>query len=758
MRGIVPSYHEVMTTDLSTLTSAADKWDDMADDFKKLEADYKRDVHGVSVGPSWIGESATAAERQFNVTLREYQGAQKEAKAIAALLRDAHTQFVDLRNRVKEERAAAVKAGMQVSAQGAVAYDFDRVDAETANAVRHDPGLRETEMYWADRIHRAVKAVTDADGGVRIALEAVVIDTNVTDGTMYGFNRDAKGDKADIEEYEAEYAKEIATRINSGEDISAADRAELKRTFRDNAGDKDFSRTFLNSLGASGTLKFTNELNTQAYFEDKGHKKDYLGLQKGLATTLATATKDPDSDFYKKFRADMQKAGVQQFKVDGLSPIPDEKVRGYQSLVTLMQQGEGYSGQFLKDTAGDIRKAEESYFKKGNLGSIWSLRDDFSGKDRGWFANDPLDGVLGIMSEDPKTSTEYLDPKNNDNLKYLMNERNWETVIDGFATPPGGTTTGPPIMAADGDARAGLGLVLEAGTTGHEPGAADKEFERHTAEQARIMHAAVNYLDYEAADGKSGEDKDNPRVGKADELLAKDEYASMREPLSRALADYAPDMVDIIDGDAPGGRAGQKDSYEKGDDSQIQNSRSSLLRIMRGVSEADDASNFEHLYHSQQGYMSQELLGRDFPNDLSVTNAARKIGEVTGALNAVGGDVQMDVHDERTSEAADKRFYGYHLGGGLITGIPVVGDTAQRLVDISLNDWLSSVQAEEGALTKEDLSRSNDIAQDKLDKLFETWGKENNVSSDLSGAAAGEAGQSYINGRKISYEALRGDT
>ncbi len=754
----MPTYHEVMTTDLSTLTSAAEKWDDMADDFKKLEADYKRDVHGVSVGPSWIGESATAAERQFNVTLREYQGAQKEAKAIAALLRDAHTQFVDLRNRVKAERAAAIKAGMQVSEQGAVAYDFDRVDAETANAARHDPGLRETEMYWADRIHQAVKAVTDADGGVRIALEAVVIDTDVMDGTMYGFNRDAKGDKADIEEYEAEHAKEIATRINSGGDVSPADRAELKRTFRDNAGDKDFSRSFLNSLGASGTLKFTNELNTQAYFDDKSHKKDYLGLQKGLATTLATATKDPDSDFYKKFRSDMQKAGVQQFKVDGLSPIPDEKVRGYQSLVTLMQQGDGYSGQFLKDTAGDIRKAEESHFKKGNIGSIWSLRDDFSGKDRGWFANDPLDGVLGIMSEDPKASTEYLDPKNNDNLKYLMNERNWETVIDGFVTPPGGTTTGPPIMAADGDARAGLGLVLEAGTTGHEPGAAGKEFERHTAEQARIMHDAINYLDYEAADGKSGEDKDNPRVGKADELLAKDEYAAMREPLARALADYAPDMVDIIDGDGPGGRAGAKESYEKGDDSQIQNSRSSLLRIMRGVSEADDASNFERLYHAQQGYMSQELLGRDFPNDLSVTNEARKIGEVTGALNAVGGDVQMDVHDERTSEATDKRFYGYHLGGGLITGIPVVGDTAQRLVDISLNDWLSSVQAEEGALTKEELSRSNDLAQDKLDKLFETWGKENKVNSDLSGAAAGEAGQSYINGRKIAYEALRADT
>ncbi|WP_192806726.1 hypothetical protein [Streptomyces arboris] len=74
-----------------------------------------------------------------------------------------------------------------------------------------------------------------------------------------------------------------------------------------------------------------------------------------------------------------------------------------------------------------------------------------------------------------------------------------------------------------------------------------------------------------------------------------------------------------------------------------------------------------------------------------------------------------------------------------------------------VNDWLSSVPAEEGALAKEDLGRSNDLAQDKLDKLFDAWGKENKVKSDLSEAAAGEAGQSYFNGRKAAYVALRAD-
>lgn len=83
----MPSYHEVMTTDLSALTTAADKWESMAGELAKVEAAYKRDVHGISLGPAWVGQSAEAANRRFDITLKEYAGAQTEAKAIASLIR-----------------------------------------------------------------------------------------------------------------------------------------------------------------------------------------------------------------------------------------------------------------------------------------------------------------------------------------------------------------------------------------------------------------------------------------------------------------------------------------------------------------------------------------------------------------------------------------------------------------------------------------------------------------------------------------------
>ncbi|MGP3733201.1 hypothetical protein ACTWJ9_08275 [Streptomyces sp. GDS52] len=747
-----------MTTDLATLTSAADGWDDMAKEFSKQEKAYKRDVHGISMGQTWLGLSADAANRRFDTTLTEYQDAQTEAKAIASLLRDAHTQFVDLRGKLRTARQEAIEADMKVSDQGVVSYDTQRVSESTRTAYRHDPdfqeSVRKSVRSWQERIDQLVKAVTDADKGVEIAFNAVVVDTDLQDGTFNGFNGQAKGD---IEKYEAENAEEIATRIAGGEKVSAAQLAELDRAFRDNAKSKEFTQTLLSGLGASGTMELTNRLSTLSHGgKDRG---TFAGLQEGLANSLATATKNPDSAFYRKFRTDMQKAGVQKFDLDvanqkiSVGVGHGQQVRGYQSLVTLMQAGDGYSGQFLKDLATDIRAVEDK--TQGGDPDIWDLSGHFSGKDDGWFANDPLDGVLGIMAKDPSTTISYLDPGpdgKNDNLTYLLAERDWNHV-DTTRWQGKVEVTGEDTF--DQDVRAGLGLALATGATGNVAGADGTEFSHHTAAQARVMHATVNLLDYGHADGTFGEDKKEPRTGKADELLAGDDYAALRGPLSQALADYSPDVVETINGDAPGGRAGRAEIYENGEDSQIQNSRSSLIRMMRGVSEADDIQNFERIYHAQQGYMSEQLMDKDFPNATAALNEARKYGEVTGALNAVGGDVKMDVHDDKISDATDTRFYGYHLGGGMITNIPIVGDMSQRLVDISLNNWLAGVQAEEGSLAKEELNRSNDVAQDNIDRYFDRWGEERSLAPEVAEDAAGEAQQSYISGRQTAYEALR---
>jgi hypothetical protein len=89
------SYNEIRSTDLSKLTTAADDWDAMAKDFGKLAESYKKQVHGIgiSLGDAWIGVSATAGSARFDVTHKEYQGAQSEALAVAKVLRTAHAAF-----------------------------------------------------------------------------------------------------------------------------------------------------------------------------------------------------------------------------------------------------------------------------------------------------------------------------------------------------------------------------------------------------------------------------------------------------------------------------------------------------------------------------------------------------------------------------------------------------------------------------------------------------------------------------------------
>jgi hypothetical protein len=195
----MPTYHEIMSTDLSKLTTAADRWDGMAGEFEKREKAYRRDVHGISLGDSWTGLSADAANRRFDTTLKEFQSAQTEAKAIASLLREAHANLVDLTGKLKAARQEAIDAKMTVSDQGVVGYDYSKFTESDKNALHHDPGYQESVRKavgsWQDRIDHAVQAVTDADKGIEVALGAVVLDSDITDGTIgTGFNGQAKGD------------------------------------------------------------------------------------------------------------------------------------------------------------------------------------------------------------------------------------------------------------------------------------------------------------------------------------------------------------------------------------------------------------------------------------------------------------------------------------------------------------------------------------------------------------------------------------
>ncbi|KUF17134.1 hypothetical protein [Streptomyces silvensis] len=192
------SYYEAMTTDFGSLSAAADKWQEMAEEFDKVEGRYRDGVQKIAQGQAWLGESARAAHARFAATRYEYQAAQTQARATATLLRNAHQQFVDLRKQLETARADAVEAGMKVSEEGKVAFDYDRLSASESSAARLNPAraasINVSVDAWADFIKLCVKAFDDADQDLKRDLEAVVKDGkgNKNDRTAgTGFNGDA---------------------------------------------------------------------------------------------------------------------------------------------------------------------------------------------------------------------------------------------------------------------------------------------------------------------------------------------------------------------------------------------------------------------------------------------------------------------------------------------------------------------------------------------------------------------------------------
>ncbi|MCX4673862.1 hypothetical protein OG413_00740 [Streptomyces sp. NBC_01433] len=702
------TYSEVMTTDLGKLTAAADKWDDAAAEIKKVENRYKDSVQCITLGPSWSGLSANTAQMNFAATRYEYAAAQTQAKAIASLLRDAHNDFVRLKKNLENQCAAAVTAGMQISESGVVTYDYAKLTKGELAATRHDPdyaeSIRKSVASWSKAIDDCVKAVDDADQGVKIALEAVTRDGygDKNDNTLgTGFNAHAQGD---VEKYEAENTKDIATRINNGDKVSAADMAEFQRSVRDNSHDKTFSQTLLNGLGPDGLIKVTNKLNDRAYDSDKKNKAQYLEIQKGLANSAATATQVPgsvkdappgseafkrwvasdDGRFYREFTKELHETGTENFA------RKDNPLYGYQSFVSLMQQADtDFDDQFLYEMGDKLIAAEKD---KPGLFTEW-------GPGHKGIETDAIDGLLGVMSKNPDAATAFFDPAGNgadsggqnnhvgnNHLEYLVGDggdsRDWpKHVVLGYAN----STFDDPTN------RMGLGAALEAAATGHEPLPAGRDpwpEAKHDEAQARVMNGILEQF----APGK----------GEGTEATVPD---NLRAPVADALAEYASDTHEIIGAvNDEYTNASGEGHFAKDGNGHLATNPKDLIQVMRGLSENPDA--YAALHKAEARHLNNEL--DRIPN--GATGFAHsgnwdKAGSVLGTYTAIREDVINDERMAGYSEADWKSKVAYHVIGGAVTplaiptagGSIVVGDALQRGVDVWAWQWGNDMKAGEDA-------------------------------------------------------------
>ncbi|MFG2644560.1 hypothetical protein ACGFYP_26735 [Streptomyces sp. NPDC048370] len=709
----MPTYEEIMQTDLGKLSTAADGWKSMAEKFKKVEDLYEKDVQKVaSGGPLWTGQAQQIGATNFGITRSELDSAQKEAKAMESLLRDAHSTLTELKGRVTTAVKEAVDAGMKVSESGVASYDFSKVTDKEAYTIRHDPDLRSVEQSYTKKINDAVNAVTEFDKDVKTAL----LNASGADGTApLGFNSKPVGDVEAVE------ALALSEKVRNG-DASKKELEQYRDILEKNAKDKHFSEAYLHALGAKDTLKIADEMNLAA--NERGisdaDKKLYNSINASLADTIASGTKDPNSYAYRPF-------------VDGLKEIGDDNItgnlrpsHGYQHLVTLMSQGNAdYGKEFLNEIGNDMIRVEKD---KEN---IWAHH--FDGQ-RPNLMHDPVDGLLKIMSKDPSDAEYFLDPKapgnENDHLKYLLTDRKW---VDPWMSAPGYVDEMEDPFKATG-----LGAAIQSAATGHAPGEKLGDVGPHTEGQARVMHNAVRFLDSEMAGDKFPDDLKN-----------------LQKPMGHALADYVSDTHVILNGEDSnyGGSGGKDTIYGSGDNAHMAVGQGSLMRVMRGV--GDDSEAFALIYEAERAYSAQQLADAPpFTGDAKHGESAewnqrsRDVGIAMGALNGIGADVYIDKEDDKVKWAESTAEYSANGVNSVVGEIPFAGSAAGAIVDTVKYEWVKDVTDAAEEQGKKDSSNNYSAGKDGLNHLFQGWkDTEGNLHSAAYGSAKDAANSGYEDGR-----------
>ncbi|MFH9419166.1 hypothetical protein [Streptomyces sp. NPDC017529] len=733
------TYEQLYNVPVSSLSWAADQWDILIRKLTTMDEACTNEVVTPFTKAGWISFDGTSAIAQARVAAvdQEFSYALQEAKGIRGVLHDAYTELKkhqDDLHRLAEEDAK--REGLYVSAKGEITA---RQDLSKDPGAQHDPDFQEAVAAQNRKIEalkaRIEKVLTDAAETDRAAAIALRHNVGKEDGDFNG--------KAvtSIDADEAARATDLLGKLDQGGKLSQHDLNELERVMDHNQHDPEFNRMLLNRLGPKKTLQLADELDRIHGDEDvyQVHRKQYATIERSLANGIGAAHQD--QDFSERWRKGLRALGTEQIG----DAADNRHTLGYQALTGLLKHGDGsgYPAHMTTGLTGDIIAAERKH------PGIWDEHDQVNvGADVEAVAvKDPVDDMLGVMSKDPDTATRYLDPKHDgdkNRLEYLLDKRDWPNLEVMETTGRGDVLDTKQIDASN--SRTGLGNVLEAATTGAQPGHEQTRYGGHTEGQARIMHDTIERLD----SGNGGDKIPH----------------NMQQPLARALSDYTEDTHNIIAGGHEkyyGTTAeGRPDAWHKEGESKyhIGVPESSVLRVLRGVS--DDPKNYAQIYEAERFYAAEQM-GKS-PAQPGGAHAdwetpARDAGNVLGAYNAIGSDVILDDRDGRKQWADDTAKYVYHGAGIPLTAIPVVGDTAQRLLDQTTYDWSKDVKAAADAKAANDGAEKNAAGVDGTYDLIDRWAAVRGQDSESNAIrqVKQESEQSYATSRASALGVLRGE-
>ncbi|MFD0276279.1 hypothetical protein ACFVHB_20585 [Kitasatospora sp. NPDC127111] len=669
------SFQELREADFAGVTETAEAWANMAKALDTLDDRVGRELTNTPQRAGWQGPAADDAGQKLKTIDTDFTQAAGVAKALAAIIKDAAEDFTAARKDLDAALHDAESQKLTVSADGTVGWPpmpTDRTshnDPDFAEAQRnYQAGMKGKAEAISNRLTKAVEKANAADQRASSALQTDVgASTTTFNAKTYG-----GGDAAD-----ARRATDLLSKAGS---LSDDERKRLDDLMAANKDSKEFSTTLLGGLKAGDKTGPDALLVYAKTYGDLAHgnqnAKDYQSIYGSLSQVLATATKD--GGMGKEWEDNLLKAAR---KPGGSAAGFNDN---YPALTELMGAGGHYDKGILEKVGNDLVDYEKNSKIKGEQlwGPLYTGVMDKQG--------DPMGGLMRAMSRNPEASKEFFDPGANKNLDYLLKERQW---------PNQGYEDKQLDSIARNTSRGAFGDALEAATTGRDPHS-NQPHVKHDAAMSRIMNETVATL----GGNKAGAENSMP--------------AGLRHPLGNMIADYAPDVHEILGKEVRGGS----------EPSGLTVSREQLLRTIRGAAEDPEAFRAIHTAETQEIARRMDTYGPDdFKPDATgrvnpkFAGFTQEAGQALGALDGVRGDVLIDHREDEKFKNNWNSKIDYH-----IYGTPVnyflpgpFGDIAQRLVDVGTADYANKANAELDTKAQGDLSDNYSAGEEQLKAMIE---------------------------------------
>ncbi|MEU1896104.1 DUF6571 family protein [Streptomyces pristinaespiralis] len=722
----MPTFEQLLNAKLGPLDTAVTEWTEMITKLTQLQTDAKA-MKTKSDKATWKGENASVTKEFVTKTAKEFNDAVTEAESVRDLLKDAHALL--------KTAQSDLKAAYENPPPGITVYP-DGVLSHTVHPDRRskdstEPLATEAQFdHYRRKLEGILQRAAEADELCAWGLRALIKNhPNDFGSTDLGGVADAKRMRAE-EKQQAENGREAAKLYARWEHLDDKERERLLQLAEGGKDSPAFAEQLMTNLSYRGREEQEAVLLLAGGLESGGRDGQVSStdarLYKALSGTLATAT-GPDS-------AIGSPGGVTSAWTDKLittardgNGLPNRHpgqlpggAAGLNALTTLMAADVGdktYDPKAEPGTPGSDPRAKDKddprfdaafLTEVGDTIREWETTTDdpYEGVYKNWQGTqeDPMKGLMNAMSRNPAASTAYFDPNTGDNLKYFLEDRDW---------PGNSVESKMPDELVKTSARAEFGAALEAATTGREPGAPLAQAPaRHDGAQSAIFENTIEHYGKET----KGDQGNMP--------------AALRTSMGYMIGDYSGDVHEILGKNLNGHSTYNDLDLDRGD----------LVRVLRATSE--DGEAFGVIHRSQATLIGEGL--HDFPadsyrkSDPELHAWVKQSSSVLGHLDGVRADVIYDLGQAEKDANSWDKMMRYHALGAPVTGIPLVGDSIQRMVDIGTAQYLGEENAKVDKQVREDLVKHFDYGQKEMDSLLEQMARSKGLEPEELDMSPGE--------------------